>query len=151
MQLISILDPARTRCQAEASSKKRSLEILSELLVQSTENAVTAHAVFDSLIARERLGSTGLGFGVALPHARLSQAEEPVGAFLQMSTSVDFDSPDHQQVDLVFGLVVPEESTEEHLQILSQLAELFHDAELRESLRRASNAEAVLEIFKSAS
>ena len=150
MQLVSILDPARTRCGAEAASKKRVLEILSELLVQGTTDPVTPHAVFDCLVARERLGSTGLGHGVALPHARLSQADEPVGAFLKIERGVDFDAPDGGRVDLVFGLLVPEDSTEEHLEILSQLAALFHEEELRRKLREASTGEDAFEIIKQA-
>ena len=92
---------------------------------------------------RERLGSTGLGFGVALPHARLEGIDTAVGAFVHLPCGVDFDSPDREPVDLVFALLVPENSTNEHLEILSRLAELFNEEELRKKLRIAASAKAV--------
>ena len=151
MQLDRIIEPARIRCHAHAASKKRALEQLAELLAEGEpDNRVTPHAVFDCLIARERLGSTGLGFGVAIPHGRMSRVQVPVGAFLSVQKGVDFDSPDGGRVDLVFGLLVPEDSTEEHLLILSKLAELFNDDTLRDRLRDARTPDAVLECLTGA-
>ena len=147
MQLSIIIDLDRICCGISAASKKRALELLSELLASGASDQVTSNAVFDRLIARERLGSTGLGFGVAIPHGRISRLDAPVGAFLSLESGVDFAAPDADRVDLVFGLLVPEESTDEHLQILSRLAELFNEAELRCRLREASSAETVLELF----
>ena len=148
MRLISILDSARIRCNAPAASKKRVLEVLSELLIEATDNPVTPYAVFDCLVNRERLGSTALGFGVALPHGRMAKISEPVGAFLSVEQGVDFDSPDGGRVDLVFGLLVPEDSTEEHLQILSELASLFDQDDLRASLRASDSPAAVFELLR---
>lgn len=141
MQVSDILEPERVRSEVEATSKKRALEIVSELLTQSTEDSPTSHAIFDCLIARERLGSTGLGEGVALPHGRMPNLDRAMGAFIKIKEGIDFDAPDGQPVDLVFGLLVPEKSTDEHLQILSRLAELFHEEALRQKLRSPSSAQ----------
>ena len=147
MRLISLLEPARIRCDVQAVSKKRVLESLSELLVEGTGIPITPHAVFDCLVGRERLGSTGLGFGVALPHGRMAKIVQPVGAFLRIDEGVDFDSPDGDRVDLVFGLLVPEESTEEHLQILSELAERFSQPALRQALRATDSPDQAFELL----
>ena len=141
MQIADILVPERVCFGAEAASKKRVMEIVSRLLLEATEYSITPHAVFDGLNARERLGSTSLGFGVALPHARLGGIDTAVGAFVHIASGIDFDSPDRQPVDLVFALLVPEHSTSEHLQILSKLAELFNEDVLRNKLRVAGSAQ----------
>jgi len=88
---------------------------------------LVARPIFDSLIGRERLGSTGLGHGVALPHGRFNQSQRAVGAFVKLKKGVDFDAIDRQPVDLVFGLLVPDHYTDEHLKILAYLAEMFSD------------------------
>ena len=118
------------------TSRKRTLESLSTLLAQGRQ-ALSQRLVFDQLCARERLGSTGLGCGVALPHARVPGVAEARGAFIRASRGIDFDAPDGVEVDLVFGLVVPEKYTGEHLEILAVLARLLSNEALRESLRRA--------------
>ena len=135
MNPAQLLSPDRVRCGAEISSKKRALEALGELL-EPEEGEPTAQQVFESLIGRERLGSTGLGKGVALPHARVAGIEEPVAALMTLGQPVSFDAIDHQPVDVVLALLVPEQSVDEHLRILSSLAELFSDSELCERLRQ---------------
>lgn len=147
MQIADILVPERVCIGDEAASKKRVLEIASRVLLQATAHTTAPHAVFDGLTARERLGSTGLGFGVAIPHARLSGIDAALGAFVHITAGVDFDSPDRQPVDLVFALLVPEHSTDEHLQILSKLAELFNEEELRTKLRAADSADKVFSLL----
>lgn len=149
MRTSDILAPERVRCDIRASSKKRVLEALSELLSAGHE-LCTPRAVFDSLCQRERLGSTGLGSGVALPHARLADIEHAVGAFLKTREGIDFDAPDGAPVDLVFGLLVPQNSTDEHLQILSRLAEAFSDERLRERLRREDSPQAMYAVLAEA-
>ena len=134
MPIRDILTPERIRCDVPATSKKSALETLSELLA-SSDPALTPGTIFDCLIARERLGSTGLGNGVAIPHGRLPHVERAIGAFLKLSQSVDFDALDKQPVDLLFGLVVPVDCTDEHLQILAPLAELIGDRCVRAALR----------------
>ncbi|MCB1802760.1 MAG: PTS IIA-like nitrogen regulatory protein PtsN [Gammaproteobacteria bacterium] len=131
---ISIADPA--------SSKKRVLEQAARLLA-GTGADQDAEAIFERLLERERLGSTGLAGGVALPHARMPGIKESHGAFLRLAEPVDFDALDGQPVDLVFALLVPEEATEEHLQLLSALARMFNEAELREQLREAEPEQAL--------
>lgn len=135
MNIANLLAPERIRCGANATSKKRSLELLSELLTGDEADPST-RTVFENLIGRERLGSTGLGKGVALPHARAPGVRQATAALLRLSAPVDFDAIDRQPVDLLFALLVPEHSTDEHLRILARLAEMFSDADLCERLRR---------------
>jgi len=103
--------------------------------------------VFESLLARERLGGTGVGYGVAIPHGRLKSSDHTVGAFIKLQNGVDFDSADRQPVDLLFALLVPEKSNEEHLQILAALAKLFSDESLRTQLRDADNIEKIHQLI----
>jgi PTS system nitrogen regulatory IIA component len=126
------------------TSKKRTLELLGELIAEG-QSEFTSREIFDSLIGRERLGSTGLGHGVALPHGRLSQGQCAIGAFVKLKSGVDFDAIDQQPVDLVFGLLVPEHFTDEHLKILSYLAEMFSDKDFCERLRAADSDQVLFE------
>ena len=146
MSIRDILSPERIRCDVPATSKKSALETLSEVLA-SSDPALTPGTVFDCLIARERLGSTGLGDGVAIPHGRLPQVERAIGAFLKLSQAVDFDALDKQPVDLLFGLVVPTDCTDEHLQILAHLAELVGDRSVRAALRSHVPNSEIFELF----
>ena len=139
----NFLTTDRISSQSTAASKKRVLEELGGLLAASTEGLVKDR-VFDKLLERERLGSTGLGQGIALPHARIKGVEDARGALVQLRSGIDFDALDDQPVDLVFGLLVPEEATQEHLDLLAKLATLFSDADFCDSLRNAENQEAAL-------
>ena len=136
MQIQDLLSPQRVRCCQQVTSKKRVLESVSELLADVAPN-VTSEEIFDCLIERERLGSTGLGKGVAIPHGRINALREPVGAFIRLDRGIDFDAIDNLPVDLAFALLVPSESTREHLGLLAQLAGMFASgpfcARLRES------------------
>ncbi|WJW74861.1 PTS IIA-like nitrogen regulatory protein PtsN [Thiohalobacter sp. IOR34] len=140
MNLAELIQPERVRCGIETSSKKRALERLSELLASIAPD-ITAEEIFESLIGRERLGSTGLGHGVAIPHGRLENLRQPAAAFITLKRGVDFDAPDNQPVDLLFALLVPAESTQDHLDLLAQLAQMFSDAQFRQQLRECSNNE----------
>lgn len=131
-----ILDPRRIRSDVPAGSRKRTLQTLGEVFADA-DPALCAQSVFDRLVERERLGSTGLGEGCALPHARVPRLRRTLAAFLQLGKGVDFDSPDHEPVDLVFGLLVPEESTDEHLEILASIARVLSDERVRSSIRAA--------------
>ncbi|MEJ2386502.1 MAG: PTS IIA-like nitrogen regulatory protein PtsN [Chromatiaceae bacterium] len=131
----------------EIGSKKRLLEVLAELLA-TDDTALQAEAVFERLLERERLGSTGLGHGIALPHARVKEVRDAIGAFVQLQRGVDFDAIDDQPVDLAFALLVPESATEMHLKLLSRLANMFSDPQLRERLRRADSAEEILGLME---
>lgn len=147
MHITELLDPARIACQQSSGSKKRSLEILSRLLADALPE-LTEGEIFDSLINRERLGSTGLGKGVALPHGRMQGLSHPTGALLTLQEGVDFDAADQIPVDLMFALLVPEQSTDEHLQILARLAELFSDAEFCLQLRASPDGETAYRLFE---
>lgn len=144
MDIIDLISPDRIKCDAEVASKKRALEELSEMLASSTD-ALPASGLFNKLTCRERLGSTGLGHGVALPHARVEGSDQAVGALLKLEQGIDFDSFDKHPVDLLFALVVPEHFTDEHLKILADLAEMFSNEQLCESLRQAETPEQIYE------
>ena len=144
--LDQILAPERVRSNVPAASRKRTLEVLGEILA-SADPELSAQAIFDRLVARERLGSTGLGEGCALPHARVPGLDRTVAAFLRLRRGVDFDSPNHEPVDLVFGLLVPEESTDEHLEILAAIARVFSDERVRSSIRSADEPTRIREVL----
>lgn len=142
MNLIAKLLPASNiLVDVEVSSKKRMFEQVG--LLFENNQGIARSLVFDSLFARERLGSTGLGQGVAIPHGRIKGLKDPVGAFLRLKTAVAFDAPDGRPVELVFVLLVPEQATEQHLEILSELAQMFSDRELRGRLGAAPDANAL--------
>jgi PTS system nitrogen regulatory IIA component len=124
------------------------LEVLAELLA-TDDPTLNQETVFEHLLERERLGSTGLGHGIALPHARMKDVTEAVGAFAQLRQGVSFDAIDDEPVDLAFALLVPESANEMHLQLLSQLASMFSDPQLRQDLRNGSSAEKILELLQS--
>ncbi len=132
----------------EATSKKRVLENLSRLLAANSE-ALTAEKIFQVLLERERLGSTGLGKGVAIPHARVPDLNHTVAAMLTLAEPVDFEASDGQPIDIAFGLLVPEDDSAHHLQHLSRLVTLFRDAECCSKIRQAGSAEAVFEYLLS--
>jgi PTS system nitrogen regulatory IIA component len=133
-QISKLLPPSNIVLDLEVSSKKRMFEQAG--LIFENNQGVARSLVFDSLFARERLGSTGLGQGVAIPHGRIKGLREAVAAFVRLGTAVPFDAPDGKPVNLLFVLLVPEQATEQHLQILSELAQIFSDPALREQLRQ---------------
>ena len=146
MQLIDLLSPERVSVDAVARSKKRSLELASELLA-ANQPELTARGVFACLCARERLGSTGFGNGVALPHGRQDTGDTVSAAFLRLREPVDFDAADHQRVDLIFALIVPSHCEERHLELLSQMAEILSSDQRRSALRAAAGPQEVLQLL----
>lgn len=146
MQLIDLLNADRVRCDVRADSKKRALELASEQLAREQEE-VGQHQIMEGLCAREKLGSTALGHGVAIPHTRLANLRRPVGVLMRLADTVDFDATDGEPVDLVFALVVPEAGAEEHLQLLAQVADLFGSRERRDRVRRAADARAICDLI----
>lgn len=136
----------RVGCAIEITSKKRLLETLSELLA-SANPILSSETIFERLTERERLGSTGLGHGMALPHARIIEIKAPIGAFIQLRDGIDYDAIDSQRVDLAFGLLVPETANELHLELLSDLATKFSDSRLRSALRSASSPDEILAVI----
>lgn len=147
MPAADLITPNTIACGVKASSKKRALEALSALLAANGSGLIDTE-IFESLIMRERLGSTGIGHGVAIPHGRLKGVKSALGAFVQLEQGVDFDAIDNGPVDLMFALLVPVESTDEHLQLLAQLAEMFSDASLRERLREAESVKEIYELLR---
>lgn len=146
-QISQLLPRENIVLDLEASSKKRVFEHAG--LVFENNQGVARSAVFDSLFSREKLGSTGLGRGIAIPHGRIKGLREACGAFIRLTSPIPFDSPDGEPVSLLFILLVPEQATEQHLQILSELAERFSDRGCREALALAPDAETVLQTFAS--
>ena len=146
MSLVAkLLSPAHVATDLQVSSKKRLFEQAG--LMFENQHGLARSMVFDSLFAREKLGTTGLGQGVAIPHGRIKGLKEALGAFVRLSQPVPFDAPDGNPVSLVFVLLVPEKATEKHLQILSELAQMFSDKALRESMMRAADAAALHELI----
>ena len=143
MQVSELLELERISCNTDAASKKRVLEQLSALLAGS-QSELTQTQIFDSLLSRERLGSTGLGHGVAIPHGRVKNTDKTLVALLKLDHGIDYDAIDNQPVDLLFALLVPEHSTDEHLKLLSQLAEMFSDTELVNRLRASNDSSSLL-------
>lgn len=124
---------------SDASSKKRLFEQVAQQLSQQAN--LPQADVFDCLFARERLGTTALGQGVAIPHGRHTSVSAATGAFFRLHTPINFDAPDNKPVSLVFVLLVPEAATDEHLQILSHLASRFADKSVRDALLTCTTAE----------
>lgn len=134
--LDTLLSPARVMCRAEAASKKRIFELASQRIAD-TEANLQQQDVYTQLLAREKIGSTGLGSGVAVPHCRVEGLAAPIGCLITLAEGVHFDSPDNNPVDLLFVLLVPPESTQEHLNLLAEIARRFSNPEYCRSLRRA--------------
>lgn len=129
----------------DVTSKKRVFEHAGILFENSL--GIGRAKIFDALLARERLGSTGLGHGVAIPHGRISGLKTAAGAFLRTRTPIAFESPDGNPVNLIFVLLVPEKATDQHLQILSELAQMFSDRNIRTTLGNAADAQTAQDII----
>jgi PTS system nitrogen regulatory IIA component len=140
-RLASILPPAQVLVSVDATSKKRAFEEAG-LLFENLHGLGRA-LITDSLFARERLGSTGLGHGVAIPHGRIKGLKAPMAAVFQLAQPIGFDAPDEQAVVLLIFLLVPEAATQKHLEILSEIAELLSDAALREQIKSTADAPAL--------
>ena len=146
MGLISQLLPSNhVLLDAELTSKKRLFEQVGMLVEGS--RGIARSVIFDSLFAREKLGSTGIGQGIAIPHGRIKGLKDAVGVFVRLSQPLPFDAPDGRPVNLVFALLVPEQGTQAHLDILSELADRFSDPDVRAALTAAADDAAVLKTF----
>ena len=148
MQLSEIINVNRIKNDVDVKSKKRALEELSNLVTQD-QTQLDANEIFDSLISRERLGATGVGYGIAIPHGRIKNCQKITGAFIKLSESIDFNTIDNLPVDILFTLIVPEESTDEHLQVLAFLASMFSDKSFREKLRKSDSPEDTYQLLTS--
>ena len=130
-RLEALLDAENVRCRATSSSRKRVLQLVAELVA---DDQIDADVLFDGLMTRERLGSTGLGYGVAIPHCRIS-CDQMRAAFVSLAEPIDYEASDGEPVDLLFVLVVPEEEQHAHLDALAALADIFSDPDNRAALR----------------
>ncbi|MBA4289045.1 MAG: PTS IIA-like nitrogen-regulatory protein PtsN [Pseudomonas sp.] len=145
IQLQTILTPGRSLVNVPGGSKKRVLEQIANLVARELPD-LDGQDVFESLIAREKLGSTGFGNGIAIPHCRLVGCNAPISALLRLDTAVDFDAIDGEPVDLLFVLLVPEAATDAHLELLRQIASMLDRSDVRASLRQADNSEALYQV-----
>lgn len=141
-----ILDRRLTLCQASGSSKKRILQKASEFIHENLVS-IDSEELFEHLTARERLGSTGIGEGIAIPHCRCNKVNETTGCLIKLKEPLDFDAADGQPVDILFVLIVPEDATDEHLETLAQLAQLLNQPEFRNRLRQSQTSD---ELFQAA-
>ena len=144
-QIADLLPASSILVDLDAGTKSRLFDAVGSLF--ETQRGLVRSSVVDSLMAREKLGSTGLGQGIAIPHGRIKGIKEALGAFVRLSQPVPFDAPDGAPVSIAFVLLVPEQATDKHLQILSELAQMFSDRGLRESLASAPDAARLVEII----
>lgn len=145
-RLSAILPAGQVLVDVAASSKKRVFEHAG--LLFENHHAIARATVTDNLFARERLGSTGLGHGVAIPHGRIKGLKNPLAAVIRLSQPIPFDAPDDEPVDLLIFLLVPEAATQRHLEILSEIAELLSDRDLRERLKSETDAAKVHDMIE---
>ena len=145
IRLENILTPGRSLVSVPGGSKKRVLEQIASLVATELPE-LDEQDIFESLIAREKLGSTGFGNGIAIPHCRLPGCHAPLSAVLHLDSAVDFDAIDGAPVDLLFVLLVPEAATDEHLELLRQIARMLDRSEVRERLRQAQSSEALYQV-----
>ena len=146
MQLSNIITPDRVVSSLDGASKKRVLELTAEFIAE--ESQIDSEDIYHGLIDRERLGSTGIGYGVAIPHCRVASLgdDETRGYLIQLNQGIDFDSIDGQDVELLFVLLVPESTNQAHLNLLAQLANCFSDDQFRRDLKLATDSDELFEI-----
>ncbi|WP_028009395.1 PTS sugar transporter subunit IIA [Solimonas flava] len=146
MKIADILSAERVSLGHTFTSKKKALEELSQLLARGAEG-VSAADILASLSAREKLGSTGLGHGVAIPHGRIAGVSDSVGAFMRLKHPLDYEAHDGHPVDLIFGLLVPQGATEAHLKHLAAIAEMFSDESFCKKAREAADDRALFQLI----
>ena len=146
MKFSNLIKIDQIRINVNAHSKKKALETISQI-ISDCYPQYSSNKVFETLVERERLGSTGIGHGVALPHARLANCKQAIGIFITLSDAVDFDSIDRQKVKFIFALLVPENSTQEHLEILSQLAQFFSQKDKLKAIENSTSIETIYQLL----
>ena len=143
--IADLLPESNIALDVDATSKKRLFEQIGQLFENHAQ--IARSVVFESLFARERLGSTGLGQGIAIPHGRIKGLKHPLAAFVRLAEPIAFESPDGQPVSLLIFLLVPEQATQQHLEILSEIAQLLSDRDARERLNTEENREALHQVL----
>lgn len=144
MQILDFLTPERTFFAVELPSKKRALEFISQVF--SEELNVAKDELFEAFIKRERLGSTVLEHGIALPHIRTPAVKHPLAALVKLAYAIDFAGNAYTPIDILFALVVPVEACDEHLQILAILAERFNKSDFRQQVEQATDAKTLYKL-----
>ncbi|WP_198147361.1 PTS IIA-like nitrogen regulatory protein PtsN [Gilvimarinus polysaccharolyticus] len=142
MQIAQILSPERTLSLIEGVSKKRALEILANTIADSSPG-LSADEIFRRLVAREKLGSTGIGHGIAIPHSRLPGCETTIATLITLKEPIDFDAIDGEPVDVIFAILVPDQANDEHLHTLAALASALNESTYRQTLRDADTSQAL--------
>ena len=148
MNISQLLSPTATLVCDKMSSKKKVLEKVSDIMANSID--CSPKNIFESIHCREKLGTTALGDGVAIPHGRTACCEQPTAVFILLETGVDYDAPDKKPVDIIFAILVPEQAHQDHLKYLAQIAELLSDQPLVNQIRNAHSSEALYEILEGA-
>ena len=138
MKIREILQPVNTSNNVKADTKKSLLEFTSKLLAHNLP-AFEYDQIFNCLVQREKIGSTSIGHGVAIPHCRIDDIEKPIGALIRLQKPIDFAAIDNSEVDLFFALLIPEKTADEYLEVLAALAKKFGNKEFREKLRTAQD------------
>lgn len=144
-----LLSPARILAGVRINSKKRLFEFISTTLARKNPE-LNSREIFESICAREHLGSTALGNGIAVPHGRINGTDEVQALFLKLIKPLPFDAEDGNPVDLIFALTVPTQCTGDHRKLLSDICERFSDPELLEHLRKSTDANEIWQLLSSA-
>jgi PTS system nitrogen regulatory IIA component len=145
MQLSEVLSLDCTKSAVQCSSKKRALEIISEIAADKA--GISATELFECMLSREKMGSTGIGNGIAIPHARMTESPEAIAILLQCADPIDFDAIDNRPVDILFALLVPEEQCKQHLKTLALMAERLNDKQTLKQLRKAGSDQELYSIM----
>lgn len=148
MNICQLLSPASTQCCDKTTSKKKVLEKISEMMAESID--CKAKSIFESLLSREKLGTTALGNGVAIPHARVNDCVCATAVFLLLNKPIDYDAPDGKPVDIIFAILVPKDTDNSHLEHLSEIAKLLSDNKIISQIRHAHSDEALYDILAKA-
>lgn len=145
MQLSKILTLDCTKSAVQCTSKKRALEMISEIVAEHTGQNSTE--LFECMLSREKMGSTGIGNGIAIPHARMKSSDQAIAVLLQCESPIEFDAIDNRPVDLLFALLVPDAQCKEHLKTLSSMAERLNDKQILKQLRKAQSDQELYDIM----
>ncbi|GAA5645733.1 PTS IIA-like nitrogen regulatory protein PtsN [Vibrio proteolyticus] len=145
MQLSEVLSLDCTKSAVHCTSKKRALEMISEIVAEHT--GLNSTELFECMLSREKMGSTGIGNGIAIPHARMSESDKAVAVLLQCDEPIEFDAIDNRPVDLLFALLVPDAQCKEHLQTLSKMAERLNDKQILKQLRSAQSDQELYDVM----
>lgn len=148
MNINQLISPDSTLVCSEISSKKRVLEKVSEIMAEAIN--VNPKKVFESLLCREKLGTTALGKGVAIPHGRVACCSQVTAVFLLLETAIDYDAQDGQAVDIIFAILVPEDANNEHLKCLAGIAEILSHDKILSQIRHAHSSKALYSILEDA-